>query len=123
MLKNFTAAPHRVMFFAGALQTIFAMLWWLFELTTRYIFPAQMVVWPLFPTAIHSWLLLYGMLPFFFFGFLMTTFPRWMNGAEIPASRYVPAFVLMLLGALAFYAGLFFGRALIVTATLSMLAG
>lgn len=123
MLKDFTAAPHRVMFFAGALQTIFAMLWWLFELTTRYVFPAQMVAWPLFPTAIHSWLLLYGMLPFFFFGFLMTTFPRWMNGEEIPASRYVPAFVLMLLGALAFYAGLFFGRALIVTATLSMLAG
>ncbi len=123
MLKNFTAAPHRVMFFGGALQALFAMLWWLFELVTRYIFPAQVVAWPLFSTAIHGWLLLYGMLPFFFFGFLMTTFPRWMNGAEIPASRYVPAFVLMLLGSLAFYAGLFLGRALIVVATLSVLAG
>ncbi len=123
MLKNFTAAPHRVMFFAGALQTLLAMLWWLFELMTRYVFPAQMVAWPLFPTAVHSWLLLSGMLPFFIFGFLMTTFPRWMNGTEIPASRYVPAFVLMFIGALVFYAGLFFGRALIVVATLSMLAG
>ncbi len=123
MLNNFTAAPHRVMFFAGAIQTLLAMAWWLFELMTRYVFPAHMVAWPIFPTAIHSWLLLSGMLPFFIFGFLMTTFPRWMNGKEIPASRYVPAFVLMFMGALIFYAGLFFGKALIVGATLCLLAG
>lgn len=123
MLKTFTAAPHRVMFFGGAIQTLLAMLWWLFELTTRYVFPAHMVSWPLFPSAIHGWLLLSGMLPFFFFGFLMTTFPRWMNGAEIQPPRYVPAFVLMLLGSITFYAGLFFGPALIVVATLSLLAG
>jgi uncharacterized protein involved in response to NO len=30
----FTSAPHRVMFFGGALQTI--AVWWLIQLATRY---------------------------------------------------------------------------------------
>ncbi len=123
MLKHFIAAPHRVMFFGGAVQTLLVMLWWLFELTTRYIFPEHMIAWPLFATAIHSWLLLFGMLPFFFFGFLMTTFPRWMGGDEIPAQRFVPAFVLMFAGVLLFYAGLFIGKTLLVVASASVLAG
>ena len=123
MLKTFTAAPHRVMFFGGALQTLFAMLWWLFELSARYGVIGTPTAWPLYPAAIHFYLLMYGMLPFFFFGFLMTTFPRWMNGAEIPAVRYVPAFVLLLLGAVAFYAGLFIGRALLVISVMATLAG
>ncbi|GAB1231645.1 NnrS family protein [Ferrigenium sp. UT4] len=123
MLKSFIAAPHRVMFFGGAVQTLLVMLWWLFELSTRYLFPQQTVAWPLFPTAIHIWLLLFGTLPFFFFGFLMTTFPRWMAGNEIPAARFVPAFALMFAGVLLFYAGLVFGRALLLLADVSLLAG
>lgn len=123
MFKSLVAAPHRVMFFGGAVQTLLAMLWWLFDLSTRYLFPAQTVAWPLFPTAIHIWLMLFGMLPFFFFGFLMTTFPRWMAGHEIPASRYVPAFAFMFFGAMLFYAGLFAGAALLVLASASMLVG
>lgn len=123
MLKHFTAAPHRVMFFAGALQTLLAMIWWLFELATRHVFPSQMIAWPLFATAAHSWLLLFGMLPFFFFGFLMTTFPRWMAGHEIPARRYVPAFAFMFAGVLLFYAGLLCWSVLLVLASVSVLAG
>ncbi len=123
MFKSFIAAPHRVMFFGGAVQTLLAMLWWLFELSTRYLFPAQTVAWPLFPTAIHIWLMLFGMLPFFFFGFLMTTFPRWMAGHEIPPQRYVPAFVFMFAGAMLFYAGLFFWPVLLMLASAAMLVG
>lgn len=123
MLKSFIAAPHRVMFFGGAVQTLLAMSWWLFELGTRYLLPQYSVSWPLFPTAAHIWLLLFGMLPFFFFGFLMTTFPRWMAGNEIPASRYVPAFVFMFAGVSLFYAGLFFAPVLLILASVSMLVG
>jgi uncharacterized protein involved in response to NO len=123
MFNHFIAAPHRVMFFGGAVQALLVMLWWLFELSTRYVFPEHVIAWPLFATAIHSWLLLFGMLPFFFFGFLMTTFPRWMAGNEIPAQRFVPAFVLMFAGVLLFYAGLFIGRTLLVVASASVLAG
>lgn len=121
--KHFTAAPHRVMFFGGAVQTLLVMLWWLFELSTRYLFPEWTVAWPLFPTAIHSWLLLFGMLPFFFFGFLMTTFPRWMAGHEVPASRFVPAFIFMFSGVLLFYVGLFLVPVLLILASSSMLLG
>lgn len=123
MLKSFIAAPHRVMFFGGAVQTLLAMSWWLFELSTRYLFPQYSVSWPLFSTAAHIWLLLFGMLPFFFFGFLMTTFPRWMAGHEIPVQRYVPAFVFMFAGVLLFYAGLFFAPVLLILASASMLVG
>lgn len=123
MFKSFIAAPHRVMFFGGAVQTLLVMLWWLFELATRYFFPEKTVAWPLFSTAIHSWLMLFGLLPFFFFGFLMTTFPRWMAGNVIPANRYVPAFLFMFFGVLLFYVGLFIGKAVIVLANVSLLAG
>ncbi|MBA3023771.1 MAG: NnrS family protein [Gammaproteobacteria bacterium] len=123
MLKSFIAAPHRVMFFGGAVQTLLAMSWWLFELGTRYLLPQYSVSWPLFPTAAHIWLLLFGMLPFFFFGFLMTTFPRWMAGNEIPVQRYVPAFVFMFAGVSLFYAGLFLAPVLLILASASMLVG
>lgn len=111
------------MFFGGAVQTLLAMLWWLFELSTRYLLPQYSVSWPLFPTAAHIWLLLFGMLPFFFFGFLMTTFPRWMGGSEISARRFVPAFGFMFAGVMLFYAGLYSGHATLVLASVSVLIG
>lgn len=119
----FTAAPHRVMFFGGALQAVAVMLWWLAELATRYGVVGEAVDWPLAPVAIHSYLMIFGLFPMFMFGFLMTTFPRWMSGFEIPARRYVPAFVLLMLGTLLFYAGLAGGRGMLVAAALAMLAG
>ncbi|OGS92630.1 MAG: short-chain dehydrogenase [Gallionellales bacterium GWA2_60_18] len=119
----FTAAPHRVMFFGGTLQAIAVMLWWLLELTTRYGIAGQPVDWPIAPAAIHGWLMVYGLFPMFMFGFLMTTFPRWMNGREIPARRYVPAFVSMMLGVAGFYAGLLLGHGVLLVAVLGMLAG
>lgn len=41
----FSAAPHRVMFFGGALQTLAVMLWWLTDLTTRYGVFGHPVTW------------------------------------------------------------------------------
>ena len=57
------------------------------------------------------------------FGFLMTTYPRWMNGKEIPAQCYVPAFVLLMLGAIGFYVGLFIGHNILLAAICSTLLG
>lgn len=95
MLSNFTAAPHRKIFFGGALQSIAVMLWWLIELVMRYGSVGQTLVWTIVPSAAHIYLLIYGLLPFFMFGFLMTVFPRWMNGGEIAAQYYVTAFALL----------------------------
>lgn len=120
---TFTAAPHRVMFFGGALQTLAVMLWWVTELATRYGVVGHPISWPVMPSAAHAYLMIYGLFPFFMFGFLMTTFPRWMNGREIPPQRYVPAFMLFLLGIVGFYVGLMVGHSILVVALVSMLAG
>lgn len=121
--NSFTAAPHRVMFFGGALQALAVMLWWLVELATRYGIIGPPLVWPIVPSAAHAYLMIYGLFPFFMFGFLMTVFPRWMNGRELPARRYVPAFLLLMLGAVGFYAGLLSNTTVLAIATVSSLAG
>ncbi|MFA6972273.1 MAG: NnrS family protein [Gallionella sp.] len=121
--NSFTAAPHRVMFFGGALQTLAVMLWWLIDLLTRYGEVGHPIAWTIAPNAAHGYLMIYGLFPFFMFGFLMTTFPRWMNDTEIPPQRYLPAFMLMLTGAVCFYAGLLLSHTMLVVATVSTLAG
>jgi uncharacterized protein involved in response to NO len=120
---TFTATPHRVMFFGGALQALAVMLWWIFEMVTRYGIAGQPVAWSIAPAAAHGYLMIYGLFPFFMFGFLMTTFPRWMNGAEIPPQRYVLAFMLLMLGAAGFYVGLLLSRSILVVGLVSTLAG
>lgn len=121
--KNFTAAPHRVMFLGGALQTIAVMSWWFIELATRYEVAGHHLEWSIMPNAAHIYLMAFGMFPFFIFGFVMTTFPRWMGGNEIPARHYVTAFLLMLLGNVLFYIGLLTQPVVLLFAVASVLAG
>jgi uncharacterized protein involved in response to NO len=120
---TFTAAPHRVMFLGGALQSVVAMLWLSAEIAMRHGMAGSPADWPVAPAAVHGYLMIYGLFPFFIFGFLMTTYPRWMNGKEIPARRYVPAFVLLMLGGAGFYAGLLGGRPVLIAAVVAALAG
>lgn len=120
---TFTSAPHRVMFLGGALQSIAVMLWLLVEMAARYGMAGYAADWPAAPAAVHAYLMIYGLFPFFIFGFLMTTYPRWMNDKEIPARRYVPAFVLLMLGNTGFYAGLLADRTALFAAVLLALAG
>lgn len=121
--KNFTAAPHRVMFLGGALQTIAVISWWLIELVTRYEVAGTYIDWSILPNAAHIYLMAYGLFPFFIFGFVMTTFPRWMGGKEIPARHYVTAFLLMLLGNVLFYVGLLTQQSVLMYAVASQMAG
>jgi len=118
----FTAAPHRMMFFAGALQVVLVMGLWLVELAGRAGW------WPTLslavaPTWAHMYLMLFGVFPFFIFGFLLTVYPRWMGGAVVPASRYVAAFAFLAAGMILFYAGLFTSRIVLATALALQLAG
>lgn len=121
--NSFTAAPHRVMFFGGALQAVAVMLWWIYELVTRFGVAGQPVSWTIIPLAAHAYLMIYGFFSFFIFGFLMTVFPRWMNVKEIPAQRFVPAFLLLMLGAAGFYAGLLSNYIVLFISVASTLAG
>ena len=118
----FTAAPHRMMFLAGAVQAVLVMALWLAELLGR----AGM--WPVLSTTIpatwaHIFLMLFGLFPFFIFGFLFTVYPRWMGGPVIPAARYVASFGFLTGGMVLFYAGLFITRAVLATGLALQLAG
>ncbi len=118
----FTAAPHRVMMFGGAMQLILVMVYWSLELGARQ------GAWRLPSTVIpgvfaHGFLMIYGLFPFFIFGFLMTTYPRWMNGPFVPAGRYVPVFVLLTAGILLYYGGLYVSDALMIAGVATWLAG
>jgi uncharacterized protein involved in response to NO len=121
--KAFSAAPHRMFFFGGVMQSMLTLLWWLIDLGGRYGGLYTPVAWVLSPTDTHAWLMIYGFFPFFVFGFLMTTYPRWMNGEEVERKAYVPAFLLLSAGGLVFYVGLVIDVLLVKIALTLFLAG
>jgi uncharacterized protein involved in response to NO len=119
---TFSAAPHRMLFLTGTIQVVLVVAWWLLELTARVAgttppAPQLPAVWA------HGYLMIYGVFPYFIFGFLFTVYPRWMGGAAIARHAYVPVFMLLTAGTLLFYAGLHAGRALLVLALALTLAG
>lgn len=120
---TFTAAPHRVFFFAGAMQGLFALLWWTFDLMARYLGVFAPATWVVPSIWGHAFLMLYGFFPFFIFGFLMTAAPNWVNGDKVKRAHYVPAFVLMTSGVALFYPALLLGRWLAMLALALYLAG
>ena len=115
--------PHRVMFFAGSIQLVLTLLFWCIELVGRYTSlwsPLEMIipgVW------VHSFLMIYCLYPFLMFGFLMTTYPRWLNTEPVPPVFYISAFVVMSAGCLLFYPALFISRTLLIIAVLTLLSG
>ena len=119
----FTAAPHRMFFFAGACQIVLVMVWWLTELGGRT--PGA---WTPPPTVIpatwsHLFLMLFGVFPFFIFGFLLTVYPRWMQGSPVPARRYISIFRLLAVGMMIYYIGLYSSVRVLALALVIQLAG
>jgi uncharacterized protein involved in response to NO len=101
------AAPHRLLFLAGAANVLLAMTWWtlwLIDLRWQAIGlpqPEQNALW------LHGMLMQYQVLPSFMFGFLLTVFPRWMGLPDLSVWHYLPVGIglfagqlLTLLGAL-----------------------
>ncbi|MFP5505182.1 MAG: NnrS family protein [Gammaproteobacteria bacterium] len=111
--NTFTAAPHRMMMFAGTVQLVLALLFWTLELGARHLgVPAQFgIVLP--GSWLHGYLMLYSLFPYFIFGFLMTTYPRWMNGPLVERPRYIASFLVMAAGTALVYAGTFAHAALL----------
>ncbi len=121
--NTFSSAPHRMFFFGGIVQSLMTLAWWITDLGGRYGGLYVPISWSIPPIDAHYFLMIYGFFPFFIFGFLMTTYPRWMNGKEVARREYVPAFLLLSAGILLFYAGLIVGFALIRVALVLYLAG
>lgn len=111
-----------MLFLAGATQILLVLAWWLVELTTRatgFLSPATAL-----PAAWgHAFLMVYGVFPFFIFGFLFTVYPRWLRGAAIARRAYVPVFALLFGGILLFTAGLVLDRRIVALALMLFLAG
>ena len=112
-----------MMFFGGAVQGLAAIAWWMTELLGRYTPAFMPPAWMIPATWAHGFLMIYGFFPFFIFGFLMTTYPNWMNGTKVPSRRYVPAFLLLAGGVLLFYFGLLAGKLVVAAGVGLMLAG
>lgn len=102
----FFSAPHRVMFFAGAVQTLLAMGVWALELGARYADLFAPPVWPLPPSWLHAALMIFGVFAFFIFGFLMTALPKWVAQGPLTQRQYVPGFALLVAGWGTFYLSL-----------------
>ena len=84
------AAPHRPLFLAGTIVVLLNMAWWAVELTSMRF---GLTGWPqpTIPAVYgHGMLIQYGLFPLFMFGFLLTTFPRWLDRPSLPAKRYLP---------------------------------
>lgn len=121
--STFSSAPHRMFFFGGVVQSIMTLTWWLADLGGRYGGLYAPISWTISPTDAHAFLMIYSFFPFFIFGFLMTTYPRWMNGEEVKRREYVPAFLLLATGTLLLYAGLMVSFVLLKIALVFFLAG
>ena len=76
---HMSAAPHRSLFLAGALQGVLTLLWWVFDLTGRYAIAGSMTTWSIAPTWAHAFLMIYGFLPFFFFFFMSISYLNWLH--------------------------------------------
>lgn len=100
------AAPHRMMFFAGASAVIVSMLWWTCYLVNSYFGLSHLPPPPVPAGWAHAVLTQYGMLPMFMFGFLLTVFPRWLNQPALTRRHYVPVFACMFSGYFLAHAGL-----------------
>ncbi|HEY5949665.1 MAG TPA: NnrS family protein [Kofleriaceae bacterium] len=100
------ATPHRLMFFAGVVNVLLAMTWWA-AWTVGMRWPgAHTLDYPsVYPGWLHAFVMQYQMLPSFMFGFLLTTFPRWMKLPDLPRRRYVPVGIAMIAGQLTTLAG------------------
>jgi uncharacterized protein involved in response to NO len=118
-----SSAPHRLMFFGGASAVIVTMLWWACVLAATRFGWAHMPIAPVPPGWAHAVLTQYGMLPMFFFGFLLTVFPRWMNQMPFTRRAYVPVFVGVFGGYLVANAGMLAGRGVLIAGLALMLAG
>ncbi|MGY0505872.1 NnrS family protein [Luteimonas sp. e5] len=104
-------APHRLLFFVGALNVLLAMAWWALWLIDARWRLGWLPASALFPGWAHAWMMQYQMLPAFMFGFLLTVFPRWMGLPELTRRHYLPVGLGLLGGQLLLLAGLCSGLA------------
>lgn len=104
------AAPHRLLFFVGALNVLLAMSWWLLWLIDARWGVVGLRGGTPFGGWMHAFIMQYQLLPPFMFGFLLTTFPRWMGVPDLSRWHYMPVGVGLLGGQVSVVGGMLLGQ-------------
>lgn len=117
------AAPHRLLFFVGALNVLAAIGWWALWLIDARWGTFGFSPPPIPPGWAHAFVMQYQVFPPFIFGFLLTVFPRWMALKELTRWHYLPVGAGLLGGQLAFLVGLAGFPLLIHVGVVATLAG
>ena len=116
------AAPHRLLFLAGATNVLLAMLWWTLWLVDRRF--GIGLPQPTVPAGwLHALVMQYQVLPSFIFGFLLTVFPKWMGLPELSRWHFLPVGLSLFAGQLLTLAGLLGMPLLLHVGALLTLAG
>lgn len=100
------SAPHRLYFFAGLMQLLLALHYWAIELVARLAGAGGIDV-GLPPRWAHGMLMMFGTMPVFAFGFLMTAMPRWHGAAPLTPSQFRAPAALLAAGWAIVWLGLF----------------
>jgi uncharacterized protein involved in response to NO len=117
-----TCAPHRMYFLPGALQLVASMLFMGWDVGGRNLGLWPVPAWSIPPAWAHAWLMLYGLFPWFIFGFGFTAIANW-TGVRPRRAEWLAGALPMIAGLVAFYAGLPASRELVVAGGLLHLAG
>lgn len=91
-LTLLAAAPHRLLFFVGAVNVLAAMAWWAAWLVALR-WPTWSMPQPPLPMPAgwgHGLVMSYQVFTPFIFGFLLTVFPRWTGRPALDRWHYVP---------------------------------
>lgn len=119
----FSAAPHRMFFWMGSLYAVVAVTVWTVQQASLHTALLDPIFWEIpYPQA-HAFMMIYGLFGFYFFGFLLTTFPRWLDDQAISRRTYLSAWVCLSVGSHAFWIGLFWHVGLSIAGGLLMMLG
>jgi uncharacterized protein involved in response to NO len=110
-MMRLLAAPHRVWFFAGLVALLLTSGYWAVHLLAPQFSPELNLA----PGWVHAWFMLYGFVPFLIFGFLMTTYPAWLDQPALRQRAYLGPAAGMSVGWLAAAAGLLWSKTLALT--------
>lgn len=116
-------APHRAFFLAGLAQALLALALWSLWLAGAFAGAYSLPPLPVSAIAMHGFLMVYGIFPFFIFGFLTTTYPRWMQTEALSRAAYRGPVILRAAGLAAVYLGLMLGRPELAMAIVLMAMG
>ena len=89
-MKHLLDAPHRVFFFAAAVQILIVSAWWAATLLARAAGSHLGMPPAAAPSSVHALAMIYGFFPLFIFGFLFTAGPRWLDRPAPTRAAYAP---------------------------------